>query len=153
MTLSQQSSFSPWAGCWWKMAAVRTKSTTTSLKDDKMSVMNVELTLFETPTESKPCFLPFYPPAVSPCTWRTKATWRWRCLRRQPKAIRGGAAWGHRRPSPGTLGSCVSCRASQRGEKPRSCSSRLFCPQDSASSTARASSLWDKRTGTTVSAL
>ena len=87
------------------------------------------------------------------CTWRTKAIWRSRCLRLRPKAIRPGTAWGPRRPSLGTLGSCDSCRTSRRAETRRSSSSRQFCPPDSVLSTRKASSRFDKRTGRRASAL
>lgn len=92
---------------------------------------------------------PLQAAADSSCIWRTKATWRWRCLRRPLRATRPGTACAHRRPWRETLASCVCCRASRRAETPRSCSSPRYCPPpDSASSTRRASSQSDRRTGT-----
>ena len=90
------------------------------------------------------------PPVVSPCIWRTKATWRLRCLRRPPKAIRAWAAWGHRRPWQPTSRSSVYCRTFRRGSTPRSSSSLRCRLRDSASSTPRALSLFDRRTGMTT---
>lgn len=119
-------------------------------KISKIAGLTVELTYFFLIYPPSQNSASFCTPAVSSCIWRTKVTWRWRCLRRQPKVIRPGTAWGHQRPLQGTLGSFVCCRASQRVETPRSCSSLQSCPPDSASSTLRASSPSDRRMGMTT---
>lgn len=77
-------------------------------------------------------------PAVSTCTWRTQATWTWKC----PRPLRRST-----RPL-GISASCVCCRASRSGWRHRNSSnSRPVCRRDSAWSTQRHSCPFDRKTG------